>query len=143
MNVLPDGENRYRLTTDAGRELGWIHGRAARFLGFASPEHVMGMAQRAWHALQTVLRNEGPAPRTLRLDRDGGYELMSDGAIPVARLRPPKRSGRESSFAIELVVPANATDGLALTAARAIAAAVEPVRDRQSPDDAFMAHFIP
>ena len=150
MRVLPDGENRYRLTGEDGRELGWIRGRAVRFLGFASADHVMAVAQRAWHALQAVLRREGAAQRretgvlgALRLVHDGAYEWISDGRIPVARLHRPTRVGRQASFAIELVVPSNASHRLPIAAARAIADAVEPARVSMPRDAADLAHYIP
>jgi hypothetical protein len=150
MKVLPEGADRYRLTSDDGRELGWIRGRAVRFFGFASGDSVMETAQRAWRALLSVLRADIFARRgdaanspTLRLERDDEYDWISDGRIPLARMRRPRsNTGRDASFDIELVVPVNAHERLALRAARAIADATRPPQANAS-DNACLPPFIP
>ena len=129
LHLMRDGENRYRLIDERGREVGWIRGRAVRFFGLTSEEHVMQAARRAWRALQDVLRREfadragPPEGDRLRLVHDGAYEWISDGTIPIARLFRPKPF-QESSFAIELVVPAYADDRLAISAVHAMADAL-------------------
>lgn len=126
LHVMPDGERRYRLIDDGGREVGWIRGRAVRFFGFTSEQEVMTAAANAWRALQTVLARavaraaNRVVPRQLRLVHDGAYEWISDGTIPIARLFRP-RPLQESSFAIELVVPSYADETVAVSAAHAIA----------------------
>lgn len=149
MKVLSDGDNRYRLTNDDGRELGWIRGRALRFFGFASADDVMAAAQRAWHALVAVLRADVFASRgqeshpTLRLERDGDYDWISDGQMLLARMRRPRsNTGRDASFDIELVVPVSANKRLPLRAARAIAEAAKPSR-ADAARDGNVTPFIP
>ena len=133
LHVLPDGDNRHRLIDECGNEVGWIRGRAVRFFGFGSEEQVVGAARRAWSALQRVLSGglADPSARArlsrLRLVHDGAYEWIADGAIPVARVFRPREGSAESSYAIELVVPAYADDAMAIPVAQAIANVLRPV----------------
>jgi hypothetical protein len=130
LHVIADGENRHRLIDHQGREVGWIRGRAVRFLGFASEADVMDGARRAWRALNDILRRpvDGstarPALQNLKLVHDGAYEWIADGAIPVARLFRP--NARDTSFAIELLVPSHVPDGIAISAIHAMADALRP-----------------
>lgn len=129
LHVLPDGEGRYRLINGDGREVGWIRGRAVRFLGFVSEEEMVAAVRKAWRALQAVLARavgraaDGALPRQLRVVHDGAYEWISDGMIPIARVFRPKSPG-ESSLAIELVMPSYTDEQLAKSAALAIADAL-------------------
>ena len=130
LHVLPDGEGRYRLIDGDGREVGWIRGRAVRFLGFLSEEEMVTAVRKAWQALQTVLARavgraaDGALPRQLRVVHDGAYEWISDGMIPIARVFRSK-SSIDSSLAIELVMPSYADEQLAKAAALAIAEALD------------------
>lgn len=141
LHVLPDGERRYRLIDDAGREVGWIRGRAVRFFGFVSEQEVMTAARKAWRALQTVLARavahaaDRALPRQLRLVHDGAYEWISDGTIPIARLYRP-RPFDGTSFSIELVVPVYADEEVAVSAAHAIAEALNHPGESLSRKDA-------
>ena len=137
LHLLPDGERRYRLIDGDGREIGWIRGRAVRFLGFLSEEEMVTAVSKAWRALQTVLaRAVGRAAdgelRHLRVVHDGAYEWISDGMIPIARIFRPKGS-IDSSLAIELVMPPSADEQLTKTAALAIAQALGQVNPATSP----------
>lgn len=128
LHLVPDGERRYRLIDGGGREVGWIRGRAVRFLGFLSEEEMVTAVSKAWRALQTVLaRAVGRAadgePRQLRVVHDGAYEWISDGMIPIARIFRSK-SSIDSSLAIELVMPSSADEQLTTAAALAIAQAL-------------------
>lgn len=130
LHVVADGEKRHRLIDHQGREVGWVRGRAVRFLGFASESDVMNAARRAWSALNDVLRrtvdgiSARPALRHLKLVHDGAYEWIADGAIPIARLYRP--GARDTSFAIELLVPSHVPDRVALSAIHAMADALRP-----------------
>lgn len=129
VHVVPDGERRYRLIDGDGREVGWIRGRAVRFLGFLSEEEMVTAVSKAWRALQTVLGRavgraaDGTLTRRLRLVHDGAYEWISDGMIPIARVFRTK-DAPDSSLAIELVMPPYVDEGLARSAALAIATAL-------------------
>ena len=131
LHVLPDGERRYRLIDGDGRDVGWIRGRAVRFLGFLSEEEMVDAVRKAWRVLQTVLARavgraaDGSLPQQLHLVHDGAYEWISDGMIPIARVFRLNNS-TDSPLAIELVVPAPADDHLAKSAALAIAEALVP-----------------
>jgi hypothetical protein len=125
LHVIPDGENRHRLVDVQGREVGWIRGRAVRFLGFGSESEVIEAARRAWRALHDTLRRApdgSSAPSALQnltLVHDGAYEWIADGALPIARLFRP--SARDGSFAIELLVPRHVPDRVAMSAIQAMA----------------------
>lgn len=131
LRILPDGERRYRLIDGDGREVGWIRGRAVRFLGFLSEAEMVVAVRKAWRALQAVLARavgratDGALPEQLRVVHDGAYEWISDGIIPIARIFRSKSS--DSSLAIELVIPSPADEQLARSAALAIAAALNPM----------------
>ena len=134
LDIVPNGENRYRIVDAAGEEIGWIHGRAVRFFGFTSQHQVVDAARRAWRALERVLNRELTRASVitrlapLRLVHDGAYEWISDGRVPIARM---VRSPQDERFAIELVVPSRAPESLVLSAARAIGDSL-----RAPPDDA-------
>jgi len=129
LHLLPDGERRYRLIDGDGREVGWIRGRAVRFLGFLSEKEMVTAVSKAWRALQTVLAGavgraaDGAPPRQLRVVHDGAYEWISDGMIPIARIFRSK-SSTDSSLEIELVMPSSADEQLTKAAALAIAQAL-------------------
>jgi hypothetical protein len=130
LHVVADGENRHRLIDHQGRDVGWIRGRAVRFLGFASEADVVDAARRAWRALSDILQRtvDGPTARpalqNLTLVHDGAYEWIADGAVPIARLFRP--TARDSAFAIELLVPTHVPDGVAMSAIHAMADALRP-----------------
>jgi hypothetical protein len=96
----------------------------------------MAAAVAARRALDAALRREYAGwPRheltleRLRLAHDGAYEWITDGRNPVARLhRPAADTGRGSprgeSYAIELVLPSFASEGVTIAAAQCIARAV-------------------
>ena len=137
LHLLPDGEHRYRLIDGDGREVGWIRGRAVRFLGFLSEEEMVKAASKAWRALQTVLAravggaaDESP-PSQLRFVHDGAYEWISDGMIPIARIFRSK-SPFEAPLAIELVMP-SPDEQLTKAAALAIAEALGQASPATSP----------
>ncbi len=128
-NIQSDASGRHRLIGHDDREIAWVHGRAVRFHGIATEQQAIEAAKTAWRVLQSALSvSDGDARFTPRLHRlrfvhDGAYEWISDGRLPVARLyRPDDGNSSSAGFAIELLVPAYAPEGLALDAARAIAA---------------------
>ena len=65
-----------------------------------------------------------PALDELRLVHDGAYEWFADGTSPIARLIRPSRRAYDLSFGIELVLPSYASEGVAITAAHAVGAAL-------------------
>jgi hypothetical protein len=107
---------------------------------------VTALAQRAWRAVQSVLRDardSETSARELRLVRDENYEWIFDEKLLVARLRRPRvGSSNQPSFAIELVVPEKATGRLAIKAVEAIGRAVDGPHGA-APRPEQMSHFIP
>ena len=123
-SVLSDGPRRYRLEDGAGANAGWIRGRAIGFRGLRNEAEAIVAASAGWRTLQSVLRHEYAAwPRQevawerVRFVNDGAHEWVSDGRIPLARLRRPSHGALDSrdeasaaagstrQFAVEFVVP--------------------------------------
>ena len=132
LRVLSDGDDRYRLENDDDEKIGWISGRAIGFRGFATEEDAKAGAVAAWRALDLVLRrqypgwpSDAPAMDELHLVHDGAYEWFADGTAPIARLIRPQRRAYDLTFGIELVLPSYASEGVAITAAHAVGAALE------------------
>jgi len=133
LRVLSDGDDRYRLENDDDVQIGWINGRAIGFRGFATEAEAKEAAVSAWRALDLVLRRQYPgwpsyAPvlDELKLVHDGAYEWFADGTSPIARLVRPQRRAYDLTFGIELVLPSYASEGVAITAAHAVGAALAP-----------------
>ena len=131
LRVLSDGDDRYRLENDDDVQIGWINGRAIGFRGFATEAEAKDGAIAAWRALDLVLRRQYPgwpsyAPviDELKLVHDGAYEWFADGTSPIARLVRPQRRAYDLTFGIELVLPSYASEGVAITAAHAVGAAL-------------------
>jgi hypothetical protein len=140
LEVIPAGEQHYRLVDGTGRDVGWIRRRAVRFFGFTSKAAVMHAAVVAWRAMRNVLmqRGGGVSPRRddldeLRVVHDGAYEWISDGRIPIARLyREAANPGSAGTFAVELIVPRDSVDESIVPVAHAIAAALIGTGDWQA-----------
>jgi len=131
LRVLSDGDDRYRLENDDDVQIGWINGRAIGFRGFATEADARRGAVAAWQALDLVLRRQYPgwpsyAPvlDEVKLVHDGAYEWFADGTSPIARLVRPQRRAYDLTFGIELVLPSYASEGVAITAAHAVGAAL-------------------
>ena len=131
LRILSDGDDRYRLENEADMQIGWIAGRAIGFRGFLTEEEAKEGAIAAWRGLDLVLRRQypgwpsyTPALDELRLVHDGAYEWIADGTSPIARLIRPSRRAYDLSFGIELVLPSYASEGVAITAAHAVGAAL-------------------
>ena len=131
LRVLSDGDDRYRLENDDDVQIGWINGRAIGYRGFATEADAMEGAVTAWRALDLVLRRQypgwpsyTPALDELHLVHDGAYEWFADRTSPIARLVRPQRRAYDLTFGIELVLPSYASEGVAITAAHAVGAAL-------------------
>lgn len=131
LRVLSDGDDRYRLENEDDVQIGWINGRAIGFRGFATEGDAKEGAVAAWQALDLVLRRQypgwpsyTPALDELQLVHDGAYEWFADGTSPIARLVRPQRRAYDTTFGIELVLPSYASEGVAITAAHAVGAAL-------------------
>lgn len=133
LSIHSDGDERHRLERADGAEIGWIRGRAIGFRGLAERADALPAAVAGTRALQVILRQAypgwpqyEPALDTLRLVHDGAYEWVSDGTVPLARL--VKTSADDASgpwLGLEYVLPSFASEGVAITAAQALARALE------------------
>jgi hypothetical protein len=138
IKVLSAGDQKHRLEDAAGTQVGWINGRSIGFRGFRTEEDSRAAAAVAWQALDSALQrqysgsgNRRPALDRLVLIHDGAYEWFSDGVAPVARLLRPHRRAYDGTYGIELVLPTYANEGVAITAACAVASAVRPYREAE------------
>lgn len=133
IKVLAAGENRHRLEDADGTHVGWIHGRALGFRGMRSEAEALAAAATAWRTFDAALRRNyfgRPAHETtldeLRLVHDGAYEWVTDGRAPLARLYRPGEMGGD--FAIELVLPTYASEGVAISVAQVVGRALQAWR---------------
>ncbi len=143
LKVMSSADDKHRLEDASGDMIGWIAGNTIGFRGFSTEYDAREAAAAARHSLDAVLGAHYPGwPRSdlsadqLRTALDGAYEWFTDGKKPVARLLRPHRRAFDASYGIELVLPSFASDGMAVTAAHAVGAAVIPYRDidpRRSP----------
>jgi hypothetical protein len=143
LRILSDGDGKHRLEDAAGNTVGWIHGRAIGFRGFARECDASDAAAAGARALAQALHQlygprGAPVPpmRDLRIVHDGAYEWFADGLSPIARLLRPQRRAYDQSFGIELVLPSYVSEGAAITAAQAVGTAVLPWRES-------MEHAVP
>ena len=136
LKISDHGDGKYDVVDSSGTKIGWISGRPIGFRGFATEADAREAAVAAWRALDRVLRQHAaksprhePALDRIRTVHDGAYEWFSDGTAPIARLLRPQRRAYDSSFGVELVLPSDAGEGIAIAAARGIASAIAPYRD--------------
>jgi len=129
ITVIADGDGRHRLEDAAGHPVGWVRGRAIGFRGMRTEADALAMTRIAWRPLQAVLRRhyfgpaaEEPAWDQIRLVHDGAYEWVSVARRPLARLIRPAADAPDGDFAIELVLPSYATEGVAASVALVVGA---------------------
>jgi len=79
LRIIQDGENRFRLETAQGHDIGWIHGRSLGFRGLSSEAAAIDAAIEAARALDVTLLREFPGrtPQEIRASR---VRLVHDGA---------------------------------------------------------------
>jgi hypothetical protein len=135
LRVFSEGDDVFRLENEAGTHIGTIRGRAISFRGFPSETSARDAAVAAWRAMNDALRREYPSwphyelvPERLGTTHDGAYEWFYDGTKAIARLMRPAQVGRERGFAVELVLPSYASEGVAITASHGMSRAVAPYR---------------
>ena len=132
VNVLADGENSHRLENADGQLVGSIRNRAIRLRGLVSEEEALAASCVLWSVLDALLARQFPGwlrhtpdAGQLRLTHDGAYEWITDGRKPLARLVRPSADGTaEQAFGLELVLPSYASEGVAISAAPALASAL-------------------
>jgi hypothetical protein len=128
-NLVSEGDGKYRLESEWGELVGWIHGHAVGLNGFRSVAASMAAVPILVQALGAILEGEYPGRRraevdydTMRLVHDGAYEWIAAGAVPLARLHRPRGGAQPNEcFSVELVLPSYATEATVITAALAIA----------------------
>lgn len=132
LRIVSDGENRSRLETSSGVQIGWIRGRVIGFCGFASEADAMRGAVAASRALEELLRRHFPGrvrrdpdAAELRIVHDGAYDWISDGLIPIARLvRVRWAAPHDAQLGIELVLPSYTSDEVVGEAVRRMIVAI-------------------
>jgi hypothetical protein len=127
-----DGENRYRLERSDGRDIGWIRGRVIGFGGIRTEGQAIGAVRCGVPVFDASLRRHyfgWPTRATdgaeFRLVHDGAYEWVSMGVQPLARLYRPEARRSHGDFAIEFVLPSYASEGVAISVAQTLGAAIQ------------------
>lgn len=138
IKILSEGDGKHRVENEREERIGWIRGLAIGFRGFATEDGAREAAVAARHCLDRMIQSQhngwpshSMAASGIHTVHDGAYEWFFDGTIAIARLLRPQRRAYDMSFAIELVLPSFASDGLAVTAAHALCSAVAPYRDER------------
>ena len=141
LKIISDGENRFRLESATGADIGWIRGRTIGFRGLPNESAAIRAGVEASRALESALQRQYPgrpvpeiSKKGVRLVYDGAYEWIADGNRPLARvLRPAPPPYEDDSFGIELQVPSYATHHVAISAANAVWKAVGPLLEVDEP----------
>ena len=140
-NVMAMGDGSHRIEGPDDATVGWIRGRAIRFVGPDTVDAAMDVALPAHRALEAVLRRQypgwphyEPAADRLRLMHDGAYEWISDGTAPIARVVRPRGGGVADTLGLEFALPSYASEGVAVSAALALARVLAPHLARSVPE---------
>ncbi|MEO8579504.1 MAG: hypothetical protein ABI469_04590 [Gemmatimonadales bacterium] len=128
LKIIDDGENRFRLESATGVDVGWIRGHALGFRGLPTEKAVIEAAADSSRALEIALAREfmghpvhDISTSRIRLQHDGAYEWVADGYRPLARiLRPTSGQFPEKAFGIEFQVPSYATLHVTIACAQAV-----------------------
>jgi hypothetical protein len=136
IRIIAVGDGKYQLFDEGENSIGWIRNRTIGFRGFESESAARDAAIAAWRKLDIILGREFPGwpRRDLRAERietthDGIYEWFYEDHVPIARLLRPQWRAFDTSFGIELVLPSFANEGVVVTAAHALSAAVRAPRN--------------
>lgn len=132
ISVHADGEDRHRLEDGGGQDIGWIRGRVIGFRGMRSEGQAVDAVRHVWPVFEAALRRSyfglarlDVGEERLRLVHDGAYEWVASGQQPLARLYRPRSDRRHDSFAIELVLPSYANEGVAIAVAQVVGNALQ------------------
>src|SRR4029078_1119128 len=133
LRIIQDGENRFRLESASGQDIGWIRGRSLGFRGLPTEPAAIDASVDAARAVDGTLMRKFPGrePQEIRASRvrlvhDGAYEWVADGDPPLARiLRPAGELFPEEFFGIELRLPSYATRHVGIACAYAVRRAIE------------------
>ena len=128
LNVVNEGDGKYRLEDARGVAAGWIRGHSVGLTCFRSVADALHAAPRLHQTLDAVLRQQHPEWRrhqvrydALQLVHDGAYEWIAAGNLPLARVyRRTPAALPNDTVSLELVLPSYATDATILSAALAI-----------------------
>ena len=120
--LVSEGDGKYRLEDRWGEMVAWARGHVVGLNGFFSVAESMAAVPILVQAVDEVLQKESLQRRLADVDydmmglvHDGAYEWIAAGAVPLARLhRPQGTVPPNDSFAIELALPASATEATAL-----------------------------
>lgn len=138
ISVVQLNDARY-VITDGDERLGWIDGRTIGFRGFTSELDCRGALIQAYRAIDRSVPDSRQSwawrdavNAELRLVRDGAVERYEHAKTVVARLLRPHGRAFDTSFGVEIELPASAGASHLLQVAHAMAIAVVPWRDRGS-----------
>jgi hypothetical protein len=149
IRVMADGERHYRLEGEAATHVGWIRGQTIGLRGLRSEDEVLAGVALTWAPLDVALGRHyfgrlrrAVALNALRFVHDGAYEWISDGTVPLARVRRPPANQHDGDFAIEYVLPSYASEGALIAIAQLLGGVMQeflanrPATARQKADAA-------
>lgn len=115
LRIIGDGTARRAIEDDAGHRVGWIRGRSIGFSGFPAEDDAIRRALPAASTLANILTraypgwpHPDPAQRELRFVKEGTFDWIVAGPIPLGRLLRPLADGAPSTFAVEFILPSYA-----------------------------------
>ncbi|MEO7966296.1 MAG: hypothetical protein ABIT38_20535 [Gemmatimonadaceae bacterium] len=124
LRFIGEGAERRRIEDEGGRRVGWIRGRTIGFSGFQAEDDAVRCALPAAMALASILAraypgwpHHDPGQRELRFVREGSFDWIVVGPIPLGRLLRPLADSAKADFAVEFILPSYARVGVIESAA--------------------------
>ncbi len=115
LRIIGEGSERRVIEDDGGRRVGWIRGRTIGFTGFTAEDEAIRRAIPAALVLASILSrafpgwpHHDPGQRELRFVREGAFDWIVAGPIPLGRLLRPLADGANTGFAVEFILPSYA-----------------------------------
>jgi hypothetical protein len=131
LRIIGDGTNRQRIEDEGGRDVGWIRGRTIGFAGFHGEDDAIRAALPAALSLASILSraypgwpHHDPGQRELRFVREGSFDWIVAGPIPLGRLLRPLADGAATGYALEFILPSYARVGVIESAAQELYSAL-------------------
>lgn len=122
IQVVPDGDDGYRLLSANNDLVGWVRGQAIGVSGLTDDDSLTLAAMRSYGALSAWLERQHlyPLPEVggepFRWIRDGAHRWLLVGRVRVARLAARHDAGPKTP-AFEIMLKGSISEGMAIHAA--------------------------